>query len=121
MRYKLIVGLLLLSACLVLRAGPAKAAECADCHAVTEDKFRKNVHGAQGISCVSCHGQAAGHREDPDVKDYLNCKDKANFETINAACMKCHANKAEFCDKCHNSNSVSPYCWDCHVAPKGNE
>lgn len=36
-------------------------------------------------------------------------------------CMKCHSNKEEFCDKCHETNSVSPYCWDCHLAPKGNE
>ncbi len=41
--------------------------------------------------------------------------------SLQNTCMKCHANKAEFCDKCHNSNSVDPYCWDCHVAPKGNE
>ena len=135
MRYKLILGLLLLSACLVLRAGPAKAAECADCHAVTEDKFRKNVHGAQGISCVSCHGQAAGHREDPDVKDYLNCKDKANFETINAACMKCHAKNRKMtywegsehqssdvsCTSCHKVHTVgtksvsSESCMSCHA------
>ena len=41
--------------------------------------------------------------------------------SLQNTCMKCHANKADFCDKCHNSNSVSPYCWDCHVAPKGNQ
>ena len=33
----------------------------------------------------------------------------------------CHTNKAEFCDKCHDANSVSPYCWDCHVIPQGNK
>ncbi|BFR48895.1 sulfate reduction electron transfer complex DsrMKJOP subunit DsrJ [Nitratidesulfovibrio sp. HK-II] len=41
--------------------------------------------------------------------------------SLQNTCMKCHANKADFCDKCHNSNSVSPYCWDCHVAPRGNQ
>lgn len=40
--------------------------------------------------------------------------------SLQNTCMQCHANKADFCDKCHNSNSVNPYCWDCHVAPKGN-
>lgn len=35
-------------------------------------------------------------------------------------CMNCHANKKDFCDVCHDSNSVNPYCWDCHVEPKGN-
>ena len=40
--------------------------------------------------------------------------------SLQNTCMQCHANKVDFCDKCHNSNSVNPYCWDCHVAPKGN-
>ena len=48
--------------------------------------------------------------------------DGAKWEvSLQNTCMKCHTNKVEFCDKCHDSNSVSPYCWDCHVAPKGNE
>ena len=34
-------------------------------------------------------------------------------------CMSCHGNKADFCDKCHDTNAVKPYCWDCHVEPKG--
>ena len=33
-------------------------------------------------------------------------------------CMKCHSDKAEFCDRCHNYANVQPKCWDCHVAPK---
>ena len=33
-------------------------------------------------------------------------------------CMKCHSNKTEFCDKCHNYAAVTPYCWDCHIEPK---
>lgn len=41
--------------------------------------------------------------------------------SLQNTCMKCHTNKADFCDKCHNTNSVSPYCWDCHVAPRGNQ
>lgn len=32
-------------------------------------------------------------------------------------CMKCHSNKAEFCDKCHDYVAVDPYCWDCHIEP----
>ena len=34
------------------------------------------------------------------------------------SCLGCHVDKAEFCDKCHNYASVSPYCWDCHIDPK---
>ena len=32
-------------------------------------------------------------------------------------CMSCHTDKANFCDTCHDSNSVDPYCWDCHIEP----
>lgn len=38
--------------------------------------------------------------------------------SLQNTCMECHSNKAEFCDQCHNYASVSPYCWDCHIAPK---
>ncbi len=33
-------------------------------------------------------------------------------------CMRCHPNKAQFCDSCHNDLAVKPYCWDCHIEPK---
>lgn len=41
--------------------------------------------------------------------------------SLQNTCMECHANKAEFCDKCHLSAGVEPYCWECHLEPKGNE
>ncbi|THB62796.1 MAG: cytochrome C, partial [Desulfovibrio sp.] len=40
--------------------------------------------------------------------------------SLQNTCMDCHTNKAEFCDKCHAAASVEPYCWDCHIEPKGN-
>jgi hypothetical protein len=33
-------------------------------------------------------------------------------------CMKCHSNKKDFCDQCHNYAAVTPYCWNCHIEPK---
>jgi hypothetical protein len=33
--------------------------------------------------------------------------------------MDCHSNKKEFCDTCHDYSSVTPYCWSCHIEPKG--
>jgi len=45
----------------------------------------------------------------PDGKEY----DKS----LSRTCMNCHSNKTEFCDRCHDYTSVSPYCWDCHVEP----
>ncbi len=47
--------------------------------------------------------------------------DGRKWETsLQNTCMACHGDKTEFCDKCHNTNSVNPYCWDCHVIPQGN-
>jgi len=47
--------------------------------------------------------------------------DGKKWETsLQNTCMACHADKAGFCDKCHDQNSVNPYCWDCHVIPQGN-
>ncbi|MBU1612794.1 MAG: sulfate reduction electron transfer complex DsrMKJOP subunit DsrJ [Proteobacteria bacterium] len=39
--------------------------------------------------------------------------------SLQRTCMKCHTNKAEFCDKCHTVAAASPYCWDCHIQPEG--
>jgi hypothetical protein len=36
-------------------------------------------------------------------------------------CMRCHTDKAKFCDRCHNYMAVSPYCWDCHLYPTPKE
>ena len=41
--------------------------------------------------------------------------------SLQNTCMKCHNNPADFCDKCHVSNSVYPYCWTCHVLPGGKK
>ena len=41
--------------------------------------------------------------------------------SLQNTCMKCHSNKSKFCDECHNYMAVTPYCWDCHIAPKEKE
>jgi hypothetical protein len=41
--------------------------------------------------------------------------------SLQNTCMKCHSNKKEFCDKCHNYMAVKPYCWTCHIEPKENK
>ncbi len=38
--------------------------------------------------------------------------------SLSNTCMNCHPNKADFCDQCHNYMDVSPYCWNCHIAPE---
>jgi hypothetical protein len=39
-------------------------------------------------------------------------------KSLTAACMKCHASKERFCDRCHTNLAVAPLCWECHIAPK---
>ena len=50
---------------------------------------------------------------------YTNHNGKEFEISLQNTCMKCHDNKAEFCDKCHLDAGVSPYCWDCHIEPEG--
>ncbi len=49
---------------------------------------------------------------------YLSSNGKEFNMSLTNTCLDCHSEKAEFCDKCHNYASVSPYCWDCHIDPK---
>ena len=56
-----------------------------------------------------------------EKREYVASNNKVWEVSLQNTCMKCHTNYKDFCDKCHVSNSVSPYCWDCHVLPKGNE
>jgi hypothetical protein len=39
--------------------------------------------------------------------------------SLTRTCMRCHNSKEKFCDRCHDYTAVDPYCWDCHVEPKG--
>jgi hypothetical protein len=45
----------------------------------------------------------------PDGKSYTI--------SLSGTCLRCHAKKTEFCDRCHTYAGVTPYCWDCHVDP----
>ena len=38
--------------------------------------------------------------------------------SLTQTCMKCHASKGDFCDRCHTYAAAAPACWDCHVDPK---
>ena len=49
---------------------------------------------------------------------FINDSGKSFKMSLTDTCMDCHSEKAEFCDKCHNYTSVTPYCWDCHIDPK---
>ncbi|NWF76073.1 MAG: sulfate reduction electron transfer complex DsrMKJOP subunit DsrJ [Nitrospirae bacterium] len=49
---------------------------------------------------------------------YTSTTGKQYKMSLQNTCMKCHSNKKDFCDQCHNYTAVKPYCWDCHIEPK---
>jgi hypothetical protein len=53
---------------------------------------------------------------------YVAADGKKYNMSLQNECMRCHSNKSQFCDVCHNyaglATSQVPYCWTCHVAPK---
>jgi len=46
---------------------------------------------------------------------YVNADGESYTMSLTNTCLDCHSNKTEFCDRCHNYASVTPYCWDCHI------
>ena len=46
---------------------------------------------------------------------YVNEHGKEFTMSLSNTCLDCHSNKTEFCDRCHDYASVSPYCWECHI------
>lgn len=56
-----------------------------------------------------------------DGKRIYTAGDGAQYNmSLSSTCLECHADKTKFCDRCHESLAVAPYCWDCHITdPKG--
>jgi hypothetical protein len=52
------------------------------------------------------------------LTQYTSSTGKTMEISLQKTCMDCHTSKTEFCDKCHDQAAVSPYCWDCHIAPE---
>ena len=50
-------------------------------------------------------------------RSFVSPDGKTYTKSLTGTCLRCHANKAEFCDRCHSYANVTPYCWDCHVDP----
>lgn len=44
-------------------------------------------------------------------------------KSLSKTCLKCHSNKEQFCNRCHNYAGVSPKCFDCHLeyAPRNTK
>ncbi|MDH4316905.1 MAG: sulfate reduction electron transfer complex DsrMKJOP subunit DsrJ [Desulfobulbaceae bacterium] len=54
---------------------------------------------------------------DGDREFNVPVEGKMYQKSLQKTCMKCHTSKKKFCDVCHEYASVTPYCWDCHLAP----
>lgn len=51
-------------------------------------------------------------------KRLYTAKDGRTFEkSLSGACLKCHSNKEQFCDRCHNYLAAKPSCFSCHNIP----
>ena len=53
-----------------------------------------------------------------DNRGYVASDGKKYDISLSRTCLKCHVNKADFCDKCHNYVEVTPTCFNCHVVPE---
>ncbi len=50
-------------------------------------------------------------------REFFEIEGKKYQKSLQNGCLQCHTSKKKFCDTCHTYSSVSPYCWDCHLAP----
>ena len=71
------------------------------------------------------HMQLLNNWRDSVLRDgnlvYESTSGKKYVMSLQNTCMHCHSNKKKFCDECHTYMAVSPYCWNCHIAPKEKE
>ncbi len=74
---------------------------------------------------ITTHMQLLNKLRDQALRDgnrwYVNSKGEKVWISLQNTCLKCHSNKKDFCDKCHNYAGVDPYCWDCHIDPNRSE
>jgi len=49
-----------------------------------------------------------------DRSPFIAAGGKAWAKSLSGTCLKCHAKKSAFCDRCHASLGAAPACWDCH-------
>ncbi len=51
-------------------------------------------------------------------KRVYTAKDGRTLEkSLTGTCIRCHSNKEQFCDRCHNYVGAKPSCFDCHIVP----
>lgn len=67
------------------------------------------------------HMKLLGTWRDESVREgkrLYTAKDGRTFEkSLSGTCLKCHSNKEQFCDRCHNYLGAKPSCFSCHNVP----
>lgn len=65
------------------------------------------------------HMQLLNEWRDSVVRDgnriFVSYSGKQYNMSLTNECLRCHTDKAKFCDQCHNYTGVNPFCWDCHT------
>jgi len=55
-----------------------------------------------------------------EKKTYVSNEYGVAYEmSLTGTCLGCHRGRDSFCNRCHDYTDVHPYCWDCHIEPKG--
>jgi hypothetical protein len=53
-------------------------------------------------------------------RSYTASDGRVHQISLTETCLGCHAQKEQFCEKCHDYTGVQPACWECHIVPQGN-
>ncbi len=54
-----------------------------------------------------------------DGNRHYKATDGRIFEAkLSGTCLRCHSNKEQFCDRCHNYVGAKPTCFSCHIVPE---
>ncbi|MBP7736370.1 MAG: sulfate reduction electron transfer complex DsrMKJOP subunit DsrJ [Spirochaetes bacterium] len=49
------------------------------------------------------------------VRSAVTIGGKQYEKSLSGSCLKCHAKKENFCDRCHTALGSAPACFDCHI------
>ena len=52
------------------------------------------------------------------IRSYTAADGRVFQISLTGTCLKCHSNKTQFCDRCHDYAGAKPNCWSCHIIPE---
>lgn len=51
-------------------------------------------------------------------RSYRAADGRVHKISLTGNCLKCHSNRTQFCDRCHDYAGAKPNCWSCHITPE---